>query len=280
MILFNYYYFGLFLIVHTKYLFAYQCYECNGISLNYTVTIDNIPSPNTSNCAIVSARDSCSVRVAWFSDGKSEVYYSRDQGLPTDSIWALIERKVVAWSGQYTTGKFIIYTCNTSNTEPCNNVENLKRTIISTIFPTDEQIEKFDLLIVPTTYFDGRTCVQVSNMTDCPQTNLVSCQQCMGIIEYSDQLNICAMCPSGKAIQNFLEYSTTFLINNETQSDTIKLGCTQYGGCNSIENLRQIKNKLITKFDFHQFYHSTATISKSSMFVLFIMFIPKLFHLL
>jgi len=280
MILFNYYYFGLFLIVHTKYLLANKCHDCNGISLNYTITINNIPSPTGNDCKIVTAKDTCSVRVVWFSDGKSEIYYSADQGLPSDSILAVTERRVTTWSGHYTTRRYIFYTCNTSDLTPCNSVENLKRAIIATTFPTDEQLEKFDSLIVPTTDFDGRTCSQSSNMTDCPQTNFASCQQCMGMIHYSEQINTCTMCPAGKALANFFDYSTTFFLNNQSRSDNIKLGCRKNGPCNSIENLGRIKDTLTNQFNFHQFNHSTPSISKLSMFILFMTFIPKFFHLL
>jgi len=280
MILFNYYYFGLVLIIHTKYLLAYKCHECNGISLNYSITFANIPSPTRDDCQIKTAKDSCSVRVTWFNDGTSEVYYSTDQGLPLDSVFALTERRVTAWSGQYGTRKSLVYTCKALNTTPCNTVENLQSAIIFTTFPTDEQIQKFDTLIVPTTNFDGRSCLQISNKTDCPQTNLANCQQCMSMIQYSEQINTCAMCPPGKAIANFFDYSTTFFLNNQTRSDVIRLGCRKYGACNSIENLEQIKNTLITDFDFNPFNYSTASISKLSIIVLFMMFIPKLFHLL
>jgi len=275
-----YYYFGLFLIIHPKYLLAYQCHQCNGIFLNYSVTIDNLPSPTASDCSIVTAKNSCFVRVGWFNDSTSEVYYNTDPGLPSDSVLATIERRVTAWSGEYLTRKFIGYACTPSNDTPCNTVENLKSVIISTTLPTNEQIQKFDTLIVPTTDFDGSTCSQVSNMTNCPGTNLASCQQCMGKLHHSQSIETCAMCPPGKAIANFLEYSTTFLLDNQTRSDTITLGCRKFGACNSLENLGQIKNTLVTEFDFHKFHNSTTSMTKSSMIILFMIFLTEFFRLL
>jgi hypothetical protein len=278
MILFKYcYYFLLFLIVHTKSLSASQCYECNEMLLNHSITIDNIPSPTSSACKIVTARSTCSVRVGWLTDGASEIYYSIDQGLPSDSISVLTDRRVTTWSAEYTTRRFIIYTCTASNTTPCNTVENFKRAIASTTFPTDEQMQKFDALIAPTTEFFAASCLQSSNMTDCPQTNLAACPQCLGMIEYSEQIHTCARCPTGRAVANYFDYTATFLLNNQTRSDTIKLGCRKFGPCNSIENLVQIKNTLTTKFDFAKFNSSTALIPQLSLIVFLIMLIPKLF---
>lgn len=269
-----FYFFGLLLIIHTNYLSANNCYECSGMLLNYTVTIDNIPLPNAADCTIVVARETCSVRIGWFSDNKTEVFYTTDAGYPADSIVALTDRRVTTWSGHYATRRFIFYTCNASNVNPCNTAENLKNVIVSTTFPTDEEMEKFDSLIVPTTDFDGRTCAQTSNVTDCPQTNLASCQQCMGILGYSEQINTCTMCPAGKALANFFDHTTTFFLKNQTQSNNIKIGCRKYGPCNSVENLQRIRQTLTTKFNFNKYYSSTGSISKLSITILLMMFIP------
>jgi hypothetical protein len=247
---------------------------------NYSITIDNIPFPTRDDCELVSAENSCSVRVAWFNDGSSEVYYSTDVPVPFDSVMATTERKVTTWSGEYVTHKFLIYSCKASNTTPCNTVENLKRSIISTTFPTDDQIRQFDALIVPTTDFDGSLCSKLSNSTDCPETNLASCQQCMGIVQYSKQIDTCATCPAGKAITNFFDYETTFLLNDQTRLDVIRLGCRKYGACNSLENVGKIKNTLITQFNFDKFYSSTASIIIPTMIVLFMASISELFRLL
>ncbi|CAF0975629.1 unnamed protein product [Rotaria sordida] len=278
MILFNYY-FELFLIVHARYLLAYKCHECQEMIFNYSITIDNIPSPTRDDCKIITAENGCSVYVGWFDDGTSAVYYDVDRDLPFDSVVAKTERKVTVWSGEYVTNRFISYNCKPSNITPCNTVDNIKLAIISTVFPTDEQIQKFDTLIVPTTEFYGSLCLQVSNMTYCPKTNILSCQQCIGIIQYFQQIDICAMCPAGKAVTNFLDYYTTFFLDNHTQLDRITLACRKYGACNSIENIKQIKNTLITKFDFDKFFQSTASIIKSTMIILFMMFVIGLLHI-
>ncbi|CAF4080371.1 unnamed protein product [Rotaria sp. Silwood2] len=282
MILFNYYYFyyyfGLFLIVHARYLLAYKCHECKGITFNYSITIDNIPSPTRNDCEIITAENGCSVRIGWLDDGTSEVYYDSDPDLPFDSVVAKIERKVTTWSGVYVTNRFIGYNCKASNATPCNTVDNLKLAIISTILPTDEQIVKFDPLIVPTTEFYGSLCLQFSNMTNCPKTNILTCQQCIGIVQYSKQIDICAMCPAGKAVTNFIDYYSTFFLNNQTRLDRIILACRKYGACNSIENIGRIKNALGTKFDFDKFFRSTASILKSTMIILSMMLIIGLLH--
>ncbi|CAF3509113.1 unnamed protein product [Rotaria sp. Silwood1] len=238
---------------------------------NYSITFDNIPSPTRDDCELVTAENGCSVRVGWLNDGTSEVYYDADPDLPFDSVVAKTERKVTTWSGEYVTNRFIAYNCKPSNTTPCNTVDNLKLAIISTVLPTDEQIQKFDSLIVPTTEFYGGLCLQVSNMTYCPNTNILSCQQCISIIQYSEQTDICAMCPPGKAVTNFFDYYTTYFLNNQTQLDRITLACRKYGPCNSIENIGRIKNTLITKFDFDKFFRSTTSITKPTMIIFFMM---------
>jgi hypothetical protein len=271
-----YYYFGLCLIIHARYLSAYKCHECDGMIFNSTLTIDNLPRPDRDDCIEVTAESSCFVRIGWFGNGITEVYYSADSSLPIDSVVVITERKVTTWSGEYVTHRFIGYSCKASNTTPCNTVENLKRAILSTTFSTNEEIQKFDALIVPTTDFDGSLCSEYTNATDCPTTNLASCQQCMAIVQYSDQINTCTMCPAGKAITNFIDYYSTFLLNNRTRLDMIRLGCRKHGACNSIENIEQVKNTLITKFDFKNFDNSTASISKLSKLILFIMIIIRL----
>jgi hypothetical protein len=276
MIVFNsYYYFGLFLIIHMDYLSALSCYQCKGINLNYSITIDQIPSPSNDVCKIETARSSCSIRVGWFSDGQTEVSYTTDLSLPLDSVTTQIDRRVTTWSAEYSTRRYIMYNCRSSDSTPCNTAENFKRVMSSTIFPTHEQIEKFDTLIAPTTDFFGNSCFQTSNTTDCPQTNLASCQQCWGILEYSKQQNsTCAMCPPGKAITNTLGYSSTFFLNNQTRSDSITLSCRKFGPCNSIDNLLKIKDTLTTQFNFGRFNNSTIpTTSSLSMIVLFILYL-------
>ncbi|CAF1524367.1 unnamed protein product [Adineta steineri] len=279
MTLFNYYYYycGLFLIVYTKYLLANKCNECDGMIFNDFLTADHVPPPTRGDCEIASTDGSCSVRITWFKHSATEVYYGSDSHIPTDSIVVKTERRVTTWSGEYETRRHIIYKCKPSNTTPCNTVENLKQAIASVTFPTDEQMKKFDTLIVPTTDFDGRLCLNFSNTTNCNNINLVSCQQCIGIIQYSEHIDICATCPANKALANFLEYETTFQVHNQTRSDVIRLGCRKRGACNSIENIEKIKKTLVTQFDFHKFSSSTAaSITLSTTLVLIMPIIMRL----
>lgn len=264
--LFNY--FGLFLFIYVKYTLANVCYECSGMVYKYPITIDNVPAPNGEQCGVTVAENTCSVRVTWFDDGSSEVHYLPDANLPIDTILTKTERKVTAWSGEYITNKYLAFTCQASNTTPCNTPGNLRRAILSTTWSQPEQTEKFDTLIVPTTDFYGSSCLQVSNASYCPKTNLLSCQQCMAIVQYDEEKRVCAMCPSGKALTNFYEYETTFYLKNQTRSDKIILACRKRGACNAIENIDRIKDGLVTKFDFKKFYRSSATNIKSTMNIL------------
>ncbi|CAF1114020.1 unnamed protein product [Adineta ricciae] len=272
------YYFGLLvLLLHAQCRLALQCYECNGMNFNMSLTSDNIPSPTAPDCEIVSAQSTCSVRIGWYKGNKTEVYYGADTPLPIDSVMIKTERKVTAWSGEYETRRFIIYNCKASNSTPCNTVENAKRAIKSTTFPTDEQIDKLDSLIVPTTDFDGRMCLNFTNASDCRETNIVACQQCIGIVQYFETPDVCATCPAGKAIMNFFDYESTFFLTNRTYFDVIRLGCRKYGVCNSIENMDRIKNTLSTNFDFKKFYYSTASLTKSNVIVFISIFLLRLF---
>ncbi|UJR15504.1 hypothetical protein I4U23_002447 [Adineta vaga] len=278
MTLLHYYYLGFIFINYAKYLLALKCYECDGMIFNSSLTIDNIPSPTKDDCKIVSAELTCSVRIGWYKDRATEVYYGADTPLPIDSVVVKTERKVTTWSGEYETRRFIIYNCKAMNSTPCNTVENAKRAIASTTFPTEDQIDKFDSLIVPTTDFDGRSCLNYTNATDCRDINLVSCQQCVGIIEYSERQETCATCPANKATMNFFDYETTFFLTNRTHLDVIRLGCRKHGACNSIENINKIKDTLITDFDFGKFYYSTATLTKSNSITIILMFIIGFFY--
>ncbi|CAF2989875.1 unnamed protein product [Rotaria socialis] len=269
--------FGLILIVHARYILGNVCHECNGMTFNSIITVDNLPSPIGEECEIVPSEYGCSARVTWFDDGTSEVHYIADPNFPLESVITQTERKVTTWSGEYITNKYISFNCQASNNTPCNTAENLKRALISTTWSTNEQIEKFDTLIVPTTDFYGSTCLQLLNKSNCPITNLLSCQQCMGIIEYSNTKSVCAMCPSGKALTNSYEHETIFFLQNKTQVDKITLACRRRGACNSIENIDRIKNELDIKFDFEKFYRSTASITKSPMMILFLVVIVGVF---
>ena len=82
--------------MHTPYLQAYKCYECNEMTFNYSNTIDNIPSSITDDCKIVTAERSCSVRIGWFHDGSNEEYYNATLDSPLDSVVTKIEPKLIA----------------------------------------------------------------------------------------------------------------------------------------------------------------------------------------
>ena len=176
----------------------------------------------------------------------------------------------------YATHQFISYNCNASNPIPCNTVNNLKRILTSTILPTNEEIQKFDTLIVPTVHFDSSLCLQISNMTNCPESNLDSRQQCINIIQYSETRDTCAVCLSGQAFMSLFNFYTIFLLNNRSQSDTITLACRRHGACNSVENIDKIKRTLITKFDSNKFYSATASGQNLTMDILLIIYVVKL----
>ena len=267
-------YFGFLFVLQQTSLAAFPCHQCKAMIFNHSITIDEIPSPSSDDCTIITADNTCSVRISYYENGNSEVLYTTDLDLRADTISVQILRRVTTWSAAYDTRRYMIYTCQPSNSTPCNTEGNLKRSIASTIFPNDDQIRTFDTLIAPTTEFFGRQCYQDSNSTECVENNFDSCQQCWGIMQYSAQTTVCGMCPAGKALTNFIEYTSTFYLDNQTRSDTIKLGCRQFNACNSIENLERIRQILITEFDFDRF--NTSTIPQLSFFLFFLILLRSI----
>ena len=277
----NYYYLILLLFFYTKCLQAYPCHVCNTMFFNYSMTIDKLPSPTGADCQIITAETGCFTRIDWFNDESSQVLYGTNPGFPYDIVNVQTRRSVDLLAVSYSTVKYIAYVCGSSDSTPCNTVENLKRSIISTTLPTTEQIKQFDSLIVPATDFDSKSCLVLTNMTDnCPPTDPVNCQQCIIAVEYLQTPNICAACPENEVTGNLLVHDTTFFINNRTQYQEISLECQiqMNNGCNSIENVEAIRQTLKSKFDFDKFFYSTASTSKSTMTVLMITFFISLFR--
>jgi hypothetical protein len=273
-----YYYFCLLLLFHTKYLQAYSCHVCDSMYFNYSITTDNLPSPTSDGCQIITAETGCFARVDWYNDQTSAVLYGTNPGFPRDTVIAQTRRGVNILSGLYIAQKYVAFICGSLNSMPCNTVDNLRRSIISTTFPTEEQIKQFDELIAPAEVFNSSLCFKFTNMTDdCSETDLLNCQQCIIGVEYSQETNVCAACPDDEAISNFFSYDTTFLLNNRTQSEEISLTCQRNNACNSMENIEDIRKTIKSKFDFNKFFHSTASITKSSLVLLVISLCMELF---
>ena len=266
-----YVYFGFLLLFYTKYLLAYQCHDCTSMVFNYSITIDNLPSPTRDDCQIVSSISGCFVRVAWHNGQTSDVSYGANLGFPLDSVVVTTERQASILSNLYTTQKYISFICGSSDEIPCNTVENLKRTVISTTLPSDEQITQFNDLLIPTKAFNGSLCFDFSNMTDyCSATDPENCQQCLIAVEYTEEISVCAACPEGEANWNFFDYYTSFFLNNRTRLDRISFGCQKGDVCNSMKNMEEVKQTIMSKFDFDNFFYSTASTTKPISILLLI----------
>ncbi|CAF0957330.1 unnamed protein product [Adineta steineri] len=267
MALYKYYYFlNLLLFNYIQYLSAYPCYVCSPIHFNYSVTVDNFPSPTEHDCNIITAETGCFVRVFWNNNKTTEITYGTNLGFPHDSVRVEIGRGVNTLSNLYTTEVQIAFICGSSDSTPCNTVENLKRSFISTTLPTENKIREYDELLIPTQTFNSSLCYEFSNMTDlCPQKDLDDCRKCFIVIEYSQITDICATCPSGEFEWNNFRYNTMFLLQNRTRSDSIFLRCQSGVNCNSINNIEKIQQNLVAQFDFDKFfYSSTSTIIYST----------------
>jgi hypothetical protein len=241
------------------------------MNFNYSITIDNLPSPTQDDCHVITSETGCFVRIDWYSNGVSDVLYGTNPGFPHDSVKVETERRVSVSSGLYMTHTYIAFICGSSNSTPCNTVENLKRSFISTTLPTANQIEEYDELIIPTKAFNSSLCFEFTNMTDfCPSTDLLDCQRCLTVVEYSQETVVCAACPSDEDIWNFFRIGGTFLVNNQTRLDLILVRCQNGDACNSMNNIEKIQRNLMAKFDFDKFFHSTTSTIKTSLVLLLI----------
>ncbi|UJR31180.1 hypothetical protein I4U23_018687 [Adineta vaga] len=283
MSLVNYFHYCLYLFIlgSIQSLFAYSCYDCPLMHFDYSLTIDDFPSPTQNRCRIITAETGCYVRVSWYNNNVTEVFYGTNVKFPLDSVNIEIDRRVIISSGIYTTIKYVDYTCGSSNSTPCNTLDNLKRSFRAVKFSSEEHIDAYDTLIQPSENFDSSSCYEFQNMTDaCPKTDPSNCNKCMIDIKYSQETVVCAVCPSDRTSYNFFLYQTKFILNNRTQLDSILVRCQQDRQCNSMTNVENIRRDIMTKFDYNQFFNSTASSMKLSLILSFVLVYIELFRLL
>ncbi|CAF0931220.1 unnamed protein product [Adineta ricciae] len=263
------YCFNILLIFNVQSLFAYSCYDCPMMEFNYSLTVDTFPSPTKNACRIITAQTGCFVRVNWYNHGISTVFYGTNRGSLLDSVNIEIDRRVSISTGVYSTIKYIDYTCGSSNSSPCNTVENLQRSFRAVKFPSDEQINTYDTLIAPSKEFTPDSCFYDENMTDvCPKSNKSLCQRCMIVAEFAQTSTICAVCPDDQTVYNFFLYGTHFLVTNQTQLDSILIRCQHGKQCNSVANVENIRRDLVTQFDYDQFFYSKASTTRLCSMIL------------
>lgn len=276
----RYYFFSLLLIYLIKSLQANDCYECNVMHFHYPITADTLPSPDRSDCKIKSNDQRCYVGVTWYDDGTSLVAYSADVPFPTDNILINTRRSVNA-SNIYTTSRTLGYTClsDKANESPCNNVNMIRRSLIATTLPSEETSKSFDSLIARTVEFNSSLCLNYTNFTNnCDFYDIVDCQQCVTFVQYTQPSEVCATCPASGGYENSISLDTTIFLDNHTDFDIVSLLCQIDGGCNSIENANQIKQRFHSSFDYNKFFYSTASTDKSTILILFAIFFVFVFH--
>jgi len=273
------YYFYLLLIFYTKHIWTYVCLKCATDVFNHLVSSDNITFPTEDDCNVVTAAHGCYVQIDWLPDGTSTVSYTTNPTVPYDSILTMIERQVNLDTGEYSTGRSIGYSCRSTRTA-CNTIANIKRAINSITLPTDEQQEQLDTIIVPMNNFNGSSCSQGSNMTICPKISLETCQQCMSVAQFSQNMKICSTCSTGRITKNFYTYQSTILLNTKSRWEQVTIGCQKRNACNSMKNIEKIKQTLAIQLDFEKFHRSTASTTKATAIRLFIIIFTKLFQLI
>ena len=253
-----YFYCTFIAFFHAEYLQAFPCYVCNPMYFNYTLTVDSLPAPTRPDCQVITSETGCFVRIALYDDPASGIFYGTNLGLPRETITINLERRVNISSGIYSTINYITYTCGSSETESCNTVENLKRSITAVTLPSKGQLTQFDQLIAPSAVFYSSSCYTYTNMTDyCPGFDLTTCDQCFTVVQYAQSSEICGVCLSDEGERNYLAYDSTFH-SNRTQSDTIQLVCQQSNLCNSVANIENVRRMLASQIDYDQFPSSTA----------------------
>jgi len=268
MILINYiYYFCLLLIFYTKYIWTYQCLKCATEVFNHSLTVDTLPSPTEDDCNVVTAVHGCYVHIEWLADGTTEVYYKINPALPYNSILTMVEHQVTLDTDEYSSRKSIGYSCR-SNRTACNTIDNIKRIINSTIFPTGKQKEELDSIIAPAKNFNITSCFQKSDRIHCPKTNLTNCQQCMSVVQYSKYIDICSTCSTGKITRNFFTYHSLILLNMASRWEKITVGCQNRNACNSMKTIEQIRQILTATLNLEKFYRSTASTTKVTAILL------------
>ena len=231
---------------------------CDPVYFNYSLTVDNLPSPEGPNCEVISSDTGCFARIAWYDDHSSGVFYETNLGLPRETITVNIERQVSVLSRLYNTESFITFTCGTSETKVCNTLDNLRLSIKATTLPSKGQLAQFDALITPSADFNGSSCYTYVNMTDyCPGIDLDTCDQCFTVVQYGQSNEICGVCLSDENKWNYVAYDSTFYFNR-TQSNTIRLVCQKDDRCNSIENIENVRKTLASQVDYDQFTSSAA----------------------
>ena len=264
----------LLLLVSPRCFETYLCHQCNVVTYNYPVTIDTLPSPTEDACAVVSTIHGCSIHVTWNADGSSDVYYRLDPPSSVDNLFVVAEYQLDFSSGEHRTQRSIGYSCR-STTTPCNTIERLKRAMLSTKFPSDEQIRQFDSFIARQDTFDPKRCLQASNRTLCPRWNLGKCEQCIGIVDYREKIETCAMCSEGNATANFFDYSSTFLLHERKRLDRISVGCQ---GCHSLEMIDQLRQNLTIQVDFDRFLRSAAPRTGFTSWILSVIVLARFSH--
>ena len=255
------------------------------MQFDHPITADNLPSPDADDCSIISSVAGCRVEIDWVdseNETVSRVRYGIKEDSPLDLVDVQTMRGVFFLPSGYDfyTDKHFIFTCSSSNSTPCNSVENLKRSMISTTIPTQEQIGQMDKFIELTGDFNPNACFQFKNMSNvCPEADLSHCEECFISVKYSQEINICATCGPGEVTGLFMVYHTIFLLNDRTHTEEITLTCRSNTTCNSMKNIEEIRKTLMSKFDFDKFFNTTTTSksTKSTSKSFFVLLIIPLF---
>ena len=255
---------SLFLILSTAPVLvsSISCYSCKDvITVNYTVTIDHIPS--FSDCQVVDATQ-CSVSITWnIHNDTTAIVVKSSQTLATTSdpqnmvmATAFMDigpdkvTPLLAHNGYF----------SCTNGDKCNDESALKRFLRSLVIK-DTLREDLASLIRIVSPFNPQSagCVSLNNATGyCPPKDLNNCQRCQISV---DQLltpnhDVCATCPQYSINTNVVTHTTTFLLNTRSQfSDHAQINC-QSMGCNSIANINRVYQASKITFDFGTFLSS------------------------
>lgn len=259
----------LHLFVHTTHLHGFPCHDCNPFVFDRIISVDELPViVNRTSCVVMESSTGCFTSIQWHDDSKTIVLYGTNPNPFRDTVEVHLKRKLFISMGTYNTSKYIVYTCGTSESIPCNTMDKLKRSILSTTFPTRQQTEQYDSWISPSSTIIGFPCFVGSNLTDCAAgSDFNNCSQCFGVTQSAQVMNVCGTCASDDYSLNELDYQTIFDLNDRTRSDTITIRC-QSDRCNTIENMQKIRQTWVNLFNFNTFFSSTGTTKTLSFVIL------------
>jgi hypothetical protein len=277
----------LFLFFSHNSVLSLKCY-INAIPfiLNYSVTIDTLPSFD--NNSLVDVSGECTLTLMWFRNPSSsmiifgyEKMVDENNNSSVDSILASVQYQLEGEDPFKRLSHDVQLKCQSS--DGCNNPNNLKK-LLKSLEINEHFSGQFDNLLASNSSFDNESInncyFNLNSSGQCPPIDYINCQRCEISVRYLplSLIDICATCPRITKDENFLVRDKIFVLNNRSEIvDRIQLLCQRGEHCNSIENINQIREFSLINFDFDKYFSSSSSSHAFNSFHIFIFIILILF---